>query len=353
MTSLVTGGAGFVGKALVKALEARGEEVRVIDLVDTGRPGDIAASIEDREAVRAACDGVDYVFNVAGVADLWAKDRRRFDRVNHIGARIVLSAARAAGVKRFVQCSSLTTLVSKRAPIGPSFASEAIHVQPEDLIGDYPKSKRRADLAVLEAAKTGFHAIVAMPTEPLGAGDEGLTPPTRMILGFLNGEAPAYIDCLLNFVPVESLAEGLIAARDRGRRGERYLLGGENVPMRRLLGRLEALSGRPTPKTCLPYVAALAAGIGDTLLRSTITGKAPKAPLTGVRLAGRLVSFSSDKARRDLGWTARPFEPALVETIRWLTETGRIIERHDADATPATDRVNKPGDKYSHPQSAH
>lgn len=313
MKSLVTGGAGFVGKALVAALEARGEETRVLDLVPTGRPGDIAASIDDRDAVRAGVDGVDAVFNLAGAAQLWLKDARAFDRVNHVGARVALSAARAAGVRKFVQCSSLTTLVSRRAPIGPSFASEAIHLAPDELIGAYPQSKRRADLAVLDAAKAGFDAVVAMPT-----------PPTQMIVDFLARRTPAYIDCLLNFVPVDSLALGLIAARDRGRRGERYLLGGENVTMRRLLEALERVSGRPMPKMRLPYGVALLAGVVDTHLVSRFTGAPPKAPLTGVRLAGRQVSFSSDKARRDLGWTARRFDPALAETVRWLTETGRL-----------------------------
>lgn len=325
MSILVTGGAGFVGKALVTALEARGERVRVLDLAPTGRIGDIVGSVVDRDVVRMAVEGIDCVFHLAGVAHLWAKDVRAFDRINHMGTRIVLSASRAAGVRRFVQCSSLTTLVAARAPIGQSFASEALHLAPDDLLGPYPASKRRADLAVLDAARAGFDAVIAMPTEPLGAGDEGMTPPTQMILDFLNRQTPASIDCLLNFVPIDSLADGLIAARDRGKRGERYLLGGENVTMRRLLERLETASGRKMPKLRLSYGVALAAGYFSTAI-SDITGKPPKAPLTGVRLAGRQVSFSSDKARRDLGWRARPFEPALAETVRWLTETGRVVD---------------------------
>ncbi|MBY0423427.1 MAG: NAD-dependent epimerase/dehydratase family protein [Parvularculaceae bacterium] len=340
MNILVTGGAGFVGKALVAALEARGERVRVLDLAPTGRVGDVVGSVVDRDVVRMAVEGIDCVFHLAGIAHLWTKDVRAFDRVNHMGTRIVLSAARAAGVKRFVQCSSLTTLVAARAPIGPSFASEALHLDPDDLVGPYPASKRRADLAVLDAARAGFDALVAMPTEPLGPGDEGPTPPTGMILDFLNGKTPASIDCLLNFVPVDSLAAGLIAALDRGRRGERYLLGGENVPMQRLLASLEKASGRKMPTLRLPYSVALAAGVVDTAL-SGLTGKPPKAPLTGVRLAGRQVSFSSDKARRDLGWKARPFEPALAETVRWLMETGRLVDpaAKKTDAAPPSAAV--------------
>lgn len=324
MFSLVTGGAGFVGKALVAALEACGERVRVLDLKQTGRAGDVIGSVTDAGAASVACAGVEAVFHLAGNAQLWAADESVFDSVNHQGARVMLAAAQAAGVRRFVQCSSLTTLVSKRAPIGPSTADERLHLDPDDLIGAYPRSKRRADLAVEAAAARGFDALIAMPTEPLGPGDEGPTPPTQMIVDFLRGATPAYIDCTLNFVPVGSLADGLIAARDRGKRGERYLFGGENVSMRRLLTALENITGRHMPKTRLPYAVALGAGLVDTALVSRVTKRQPKAPLTGVRLAGRQVSFSSDKAARDLDWRAGPFDAALDATVEWLRATGRV-----------------------------
>ena len=324
MLSLVTGGAGFVGKALVAALEARGESVRILDLKPTGRPGVVIGSVTDAGAARAACEGVDSVFHLAGDAQLWAKAESVFERINHQGTRTMLGAAQAAGVRRFVQCSSLTTLVSKRAPIGASSADEEVHLDPDDLLGAYPQSKRRADLAVLAAVAEGFDAVIAMPTEPLGPGDTGPTPPTQMIIDFLKGATPAYIDCMLNFVPVDSLAAGLIAARDKGKAGARYLLGGENVPMRRLLGELERLSGRMMPKTRLPYAVALAAGLVDTGLVARVTGRPPKAPLTGVRLAGRQIAFSSEKASHDLGWRAGPFEEALARMVADLRATGRV-----------------------------
>ena len=205
----------------------------------------------------------------------------------------MLSAAKAAGVKRFVHCSSLTTLVGEKTPIGASTADETIRLDPTDMLGPYPRSKLLAERAVEEAAQNGFNAVIAMPTEPLGPGDDSLTPPTQMILDFLNGKTPAYIDCMLNFVPVDSLAEGFIAARDKGRAGERYLLGGENVPMNKLLNMLAEITGKPMPKTKLPYGVALAAGILDTGVIARLTGKAPKAPLTGVRLAEDVSSFQA------------------------------------------------------------
>ena len=322
--SLVTGGAGFAGRHLVRLLRERGERVRVLDVAPAESADDIEGSVTDPDAAARAVEGADCVFHLAGNAQLWAKERAAFDRVNRGGTEIMAQAALRAGVRRFVHCSSLTTLVGRKTAIGPSYADESKSPARDEMLGPYPLSKHDAERAVETAVANGLDAVIAIPTEPLGPGDRSLTPPTQMIVDFLNGKTPAWIDCTLNFVPVESLAEGLIAARDRGRKGGRYLLGGENVDMRRLLDGLEKLSGRAMPKTRLPYAVALAAGIVDTGLVATLTGKPPKAPLTGVRLAGRRVSFSSEKAARELNWRASPFEPALEETIRWLKAEGLV-----------------------------
>lgn len=319
--SLVTGGAGFVGRHLVAALRARGETVRVLDLAARPEAGDIQGSVTDPETVRSAMRGVDAVFHLAGNAQLWAPRARDFDEANYEGTRIVAEAALEAGV-RLVHCSSLTTLVGRKTPRGPSSADETAILDPEEMLGPYPRSKRLAEIAVEEAVRRGLDAVIAIPTEPLGAGDESLTPPTRMIMDFANGKTPAFIDCVLNFVPVGSLAEGLIAARDRGRKGQRYLFGGENVSMRRLLAAIEKDTGRKTPSLQLPYLVAHLAGVIDTGLVARLTGTPPKAPLTGVRLAGRLVSFSSEKAARELDWRSAPFEPALAETLAWMKSAG-------------------------------
>lgn len=320
--SLVTGGAGFVGQHLVRALRAKGERVRVLDLFPARGDDDIQGSITDTEAARRTVDGVDFVFHLAGNAQLWAPDLAVFDEANRLGTEVMLAAAKTAGVKRFIHCSSLTTLVGKSTRIGESTADETLCFEAGDMLGAYPRSKLRADRAVEAAVADGLDAVIAIPTEPLGPGDAGLTPPTRMILDFVNGENPAYIDCTLNFVPVEDLAQGLIAARDRGRRGQRYILGGANTPMRDLLAILERLTGEPMPKTKLPYAVAQLAGLIDTGLVAPITGRPPRAPLTGVRLAGRRVSFSSEKAARELDWRAGSFEDALARTLSWFEEEG-------------------------------
>ncbi len=319
--SLVTGGAGFVGRHLVEALTARGERVRVLDL-EKGYLGEtIRGSIEDPAVAAQAVEGVDTVFHLAGNAQLWARDGAAFDRVNHLGTRMMLEAARAASVKRFIYCSSLTTLVGVGTPVGASSVDESVRLAPEEMLGAYPRSKLLAERAV---EQSGLDAVIVIPTEPLGPGDESLTPPTRMILDLLARRTPATIECTLNFVDVRSLAEGFIAARDKGRRGERYLLGGENVPMQRLLDTLEGLSGKRMPRTQLPYAVALLAGVVDTSLISRITGKAPKAPLTGVRLAGRRVAFSSEKAKSELGWISAPFEPSLKAALDWFRAKGLV-----------------------------
>lgn len=316
--TLVTGGAGFVGARLVARLRALGEKVRIFDLRAIDDPDAVVGSVTDPVAVASAMQGVSSVFHLAGNAQLWARRATDFDHVNHLGTKVVLAAAQAANVRRFVHCSSLTTLIGATTPIGRSMATEAAVKPLADMLGPYPRSKWLADAAVTEAARRGLDAVIAVPTEPIGAGDASLTPPTRMILDFALGRTPAYIDCLFNFAPVESLAEGMIAARERGRRSERYILGGKEVTMLQLLKGIEAAGGAAPPLWRLPYGAALGIAAIETGLIAPITSRPPRAPLTGVRLAGRQVSFSSDKARRELKWEAADFEPVLAETVRWL-----------------------------------
>ena len=312
--ALITGGAGFVGRALAAGLRARGDEVVVLDLDPKNDPGGIAGSVTDIDDARRAVEGVDVVYHLAGDARLWARDRAVFDRVNAGGVETMIDASRQAGVTRFLLCSSATTLVGRKTPRGPSCVTEDAALPVDDMLGPYPRSKRRAELIVEAACADGFDAVTVNPTEPLGAGDVAMTPPSRMIADFANGATPAYIDCILNFAPVDDLALGFVAAMEKGASGARYILGGENVSMRRLVAAIAENADAPAPKTRLPYAAAFVAGLLDTGL-SSLTGKDPKAPLTGVRLAGRQVSFSSEKAARDLGWRAGPFKPALAAAI--------------------------------------
>ncbi|MEO1311021.1 MAG: NAD-dependent epimerase/dehydratase family protein [Pseudomonadota bacterium] len=265
MTVLVTGGAGFVGRPLCDALLARGETVRVLDLADEGVPGTehLKGSIIDADIVQHAMVGVSCVFHLAGNAQLWAPDPGVFDIVNRAGTDTVLVAAEAARVERFVHCSSLTTLIGRRNPQRPIDLDETQRLKPDDMLGAYPRSKLLAERAAEAAAARGFNAVIALPTEPLGPGDVAITPPTRMLIDFLNGANPAYVDAILNFVPVQSLAEGLLACADKGRAGERYLLGGENIEMGRLLASRTpvrgAFGGFPVTRSAIAVSTAPAA----------------------------------------------------------------------------------------------
>ena len=327
--ALVTGGAGFVGKPLVEKLLARGERVRVLDLAETGPAGaeHVRGSITDPEAVAAAMEGAVCVFHLAGDARLWAPDKTVFVRVNREGTEIVLAAAERAGVRKFVHCSSLTTLIGRKSPGKPFEADEMIRQEADDMLGPYPRSKLLAERAAEAAAARGLPVVIALPTEPLGPGDTAITPPTRMILDFLNGANPAYVDAILNFVPIDALADGLLACADRGRTGERYLLGGENLEMAQLLAKLEDISGRKMPGMSLPFAVAFTAGLIETALSDYVTKSPPKAPLTGVRLASRPARFSSEKARRELGWSSSPVDPALRAAVDWLQAEGLVKAR--------------------------
>ena len=320
---LVTGGAGFLGAKLVAALRAQGDEVRLLDPRAEG-PGALKGSVEDPLAAAEATRGVETVFHLAACADLWSPDPDVFDRVNHRGAGVMIEASKAAGVGTFVLCSSATTLVGEKTPRAEHAVDEASEIDPRECLGAYAGSKRRAELLAIGAATSEFKTVIVNPTEPIGPGDLALTPPTRMMLDFVNGRTPAYMHCIFNFVPADDLVQGMIAAVARGRTGARYLLGGDNIPMAGLLKYLREFTGCATPRLRIPYVAGLAVGAVETLALAPALGRPPKAPLAGVRLAGRRVRFSSAKAERELGWRAGPFAAALRDMLEWAADEGLI-----------------------------
>lgn len=324
MTDLVTGGAGFIGRHVVTALRAKGRTVRVLDVsAEPGLPPGISClrgSVTDREAVRAALDGVDRVFHLAAIPHLWARDRRVFDAVNAGGTRIVLEEARRAGIGCLVHTSTDAILLADYGRI----ADETVAVTEAGMPGPYCLSKLRAEQAARQAAEAGMHVVIVNPTVPVGPGDASETPPTRMLLDFLNGRTPAFLDCTLNLVDVRDVAYGHLLAASRGRAGERYILGGETVSLAGLLVALERLSGYRMPRRRIPYWLALAAAHVDEAIADRLTGRPPRAPLTGVRLARRLGPLSTAKAHRDLGFASRPLCDSLRDFLAWARETGRI-----------------------------
>jgi dihydroflavonol-4-reductase len=334
--NLVTGGCGFIGRHLMEQLVARGEDVRVFDLRPLARPGQgveqIVGSITDPAAVARAVDGCERVFHLAANPNLWAPDPKSFDAINHQGTRRVLEAAQKAGVERFVYTSTESILKSYRAPRQSARAliDETVVLTLDDMPGPYCRSKFLAEEAAREAARGGLPVVIVNPTMPIGPGDDLLTPPSKMILGFLNGETPAYLDCEFNLVDARDVAAGQILAAETGRVGERYILGNVNLSLGHLLAELQRLTGLSMPRTRIPYALALVSALVSEGI-SNMTKKPPVAPLTGVRLARTSMAFDCSKARTELGWSCRTLEQSLHDAVQWMSGRG-LLRRQIAHA---------------------
>lgn len=325
MTTLVTGAGGFLGGHIVRQLLAAGEPVRALDIawptpVPEGAET-VTASILDPDALAAAMRGAEHVVHAAAIAHLWTPGRFDHDRVNGLGTCRVLAAARQAGA-RTVLVSSFVTLVA-REERGGRVLDETIEVPPSRLLGSYPRTKRQAELFALSAAAAGQPVTIVMPSAPVGSGDAGLTPPTRMLLDLAAGRTPALLDCLLNMVDVRAVAEATLVARHRGAPGERYLLAGEDMSMRAVAEAVARATGRTAPRRTVPVGAALGAARAEAAW-ARLTGRRPTAPLTGVRLAARPCRFSSAKAQAALGFAPRPFETCLAESLAWMRGAGHL-----------------------------
>ena len=318
MTVLVTGAGGFLGGHLCGMLRGKGVPVRGFDIrYPAGRhQDDVTGSILEPEALSEACNGVEGVIHAAALAQLWTPGRFDYDRVNGIGTCRVLAAARRANAPT-VMVSSYTTLIG-RDTVDGTVLDETAEIVPNRLLGRYPVSKRQAELFVQAAAGAGQQACIVMPSAPVGPGDFNLTPPSAMIRDLALGNTPALLDCLLNLVDVRAVAEATINALEAGAAGRRYLLAGESISLPELAARVAALSGQPAPRTKVSVAVALAVARVEALI-SRLSGRPPRAPLTGVRLAARKVDFNSSRARSELGFSPRSLDEILPEAVEWLT----------------------------------
>jgi dihydroflavonol-4-reductase len=326
-TCLVTGGAGFIGRHLVHQLQTDGHRVRVLDIVEDADLGDdveiIRGCITDGDCVRRALAGVDVLYHVAGNPNLWLPRKSDFGLINCHGTEVVLREAARFDLDKIVFTSTESILIGK-GPVPGATIDETISRRLVEMPGPYCRSKYRAEKLARAAAARGQPVVVVNPTLPVGPGDRGLTPPTRMLLGFLNGKHPAYLECLLNMNDVRDIARGHILAAEKGRVGERYILGNENIRLSALLGVIEDLTGLAMPRRKVPYWLALAVACCDELVADWLTRKPPSAPLTGVRLARSDVSLDSSKAVRELGAPQRPVADSLRDSIQWLVEIGYV-----------------------------
>lgn len=319
---LVTGGAGFIGSHLVELLVAAGKCVRVLD---TRRPaGDVEAiigDIRDRQCVEAAVRGCAEVYHLAAIPHLWVHPRKLFRQVNYLGTVNVLDAAVAAGVRRVVHTSTESILTRSRQA-GPIREDQV--VPPDDVIGPYCRSKYLAERYAFALAGRGAPVVVVNPTLPVGPGDLGCSPPTRMMLDFCRGKRREYLDAELNLIDVRDVALGMVRAMERGTPGRRYLLGGENLSIRAVFGLLAELTGLPEPRWKVPFAVALVAACVSEIVADTWTRRAPAATLTGVLLTRRRMHFDASASLAELGVTPRPVRQAVAEAVGWFRQVGWV-----------------------------
>jgi dihydroflavonol-4-reductase len=279
----------------------------------------VSGDLRDADSLESAVAGCGLVFHIAADYRLWAADPRELYQSNVDGTRNLLEAARNAGVERFVYTSTVGCIGVPDRGIG----NEAQPVGLEDMAGDYKRSKFLAERVALDFARGGFPVVVVNPTAPVGDHDAKPTPTGRIVLDFLKGDMPAYIDTGLNLVDVKDTAQGHLLACERGRTGERYILGNENLTLKQILDHLAAITGRKAPRIRLPYAVAYAAGLVSTAW-ARISGKPPRAPLDAVKMARKKMFVSNEKACAELGFSPGPIDAALRRAVQWYEANGYV-----------------------------
>jgi len=270
-------------------------------------------------SLKKAVAGCDVVFHVAADYRLWVRDPDEMYRSNVEGTKAILEAARESKVRRVVYTSSVATMGFQS---NGHLANEESPVSLANMIGPYKRSKYMAEELAIEAGKSGMDVVVVNPTTPVGERDIKPTPTGRIVVDFLKKKFPAYVDTGLNLVDVAECAQGHIAALEKGRSGERYILGGENLTLKQILDRLADITGLPSPKIKVPYVVALATGVVDQVVTGYIRNREPRATIDAVRMGQKKMFVSSGKAEHDLGWKTVPVNAALRRAVEWFQANG-------------------------------
>src|SRR6202790_4982718 len=326
MKTLVTGAAGFLGSHVTRQLVARGENVRVLMRAssDNRAISDlpleyVTGDLRDAASLGRAMSGVQRVFHVAADYRLWAKNSQDIYDSNVGGTKNLLDAAGRAGVEQLIYTSTVATIAVDR----PTLPDESTDSSLEEMVGHYKRSKWLAEQEALQAARNGLPVIVAMPTTPVGPWDWKPTPTGKIILDFLNGKMPGYVETGLNFVGVEDCAAGHLLVAEKGKIGERYLLGAENLTLKQVLDLLARLTGLPTPKLKIPHTLALGVAYAETAF-SRLIRREPQIPVEGVRIAEHVMFVDCTRARRELGFQPAPVAAAFERAVRWYEANGYV-----------------------------
>ncbi len=328
MTTLVTGATGFLGSHVARQLVSAGHSVRVLVRTTSNQQAldglvaeRVVGDLQDMASLDRAMRGVRRVFHVAADYRLWTKDPREIYETNVEGTRRLLEVAGQVGVERFVYTSTVATIAVPSH--GGVLPNEETHGNLGQMIGHYKRSKFLAEIEAIKAAAAGIPVVIVNPTAPVGPGDWKPTPTGRIIVDFLNGRMPAYVDTGLNIAAVEDAAAGHLLAAEKGRIGERYILGARNMTLKQILEALAAITGRRAPRVRLPHAVALAAGYADEFF-SRFRGREPQIPVEGVKMSRHRMFVESDKAEKELGYRPGNVEAALERAVRWYGEHGYV-----------------------------
>jgi dihydroflavonol-4-reductase len=326
MKVFLTGATGFVGSHVARVYAEAGAQLRVL----TRSSSNVAAlegldaevvvgDLRDAASLRSAIEGCEAMVHVAADYRLWVRDPKAMYAANVDGTRELLRMAREAGVRRVVYTSSVATMGFKK---DGTIVNEDTPVSVADMIGHYKRSKFLGEQEAIQAARAGQEVMILNPTTPIGSADRKPTPTGQIIVDFLNRKFPAYVDTGLNLVDVGEVARMHRVALERGRRGERYILGGENLTLKQILDRMSSITGLPSPTMKVPHAVAMAFAFFDENITGRLRGKEPRATVEAVRMGKKMMFAASAKAERELGFKVLPVYAALRTAIEWFVANG-------------------------------
>jgi dihydroflavonol-4-reductase len=322
MKAFVTGATGFVGSHVARVLAENGADLRLLirsssnlKNIEGLNAERVVGDLREPESLERSMAGCDVVFHVAADYRLWVRDPEQMYRANVEGTRALLKVAKKSGVRRVVYTSSVATMGFTS---NGHLADEDSPVSLDRMIGPYKRSKFMAEQVAMEAGRDGMDVVTVNPTTPVGDRDIKPTPTGRIVVDFLKKKFPAYVDTGLNLVDVDECARGHVEAYEKGKSGERYILGGENLTLKQILDKLAAITGLPSPNIKVPYVMALATGVVDEMFTGRLLGKEPRATIDAVRMGRKKMFVTSAKAERELGWKTVPVDNALRRAVEWF-----------------------------------